>query len=463
MTTSELIKKLCEVKNISLSELARRLGQSPQNFGKKLKRETVTLEELTQIAELTGVSFEQNFVLENGDRISTDTSNRQYSAHKHISENSENDLKAILDNISHSFRNPLNTIVGFSDMVCNSQGNFEKLTDYAGKIKLAANRMTGLVDNMREMASIANDTPIRVVDSKTAIKQFNDYASEFISQYGVPINYELKGMGEVKFYCNTKYVNRVINIILTNAISYASKDKSVDLLMERNDPDEKGKIGIRCTVINKWDCINSDALEVIKSILEDERESFNWLDFDSEQLEIAIVRKYMNHLGGKISMSSDKTSGTKVVMDFVFDLVEEREENPEKEMSFAGRKILVVEDNDLNSKILSELLGVVGIVTEIAVDGVAAVERFQEVGPCYYDAVLMDIQMPRMDGYEATKRIREICGDTYVPIIAVTANAFEEDRQKSIECGLDAHMSKPVDYNKLLILLKKFIFGRAYK
>ena len=100
-----------------------------------------------------------------------------------------------------------------------------------------------------------------------------------------------------------------------------------------------------------------------------------------------------------------------------------------------------------------------GISTEMAEDGFDAVEKVAKGGKEYYDAILMDIQMPKMDGYEATARIRNICGDRRIPIIAVTANAFEEDRQKSLVAGLDAHVSKPIDYNKLLVLLKKFLLG----
>lgn len=468
MTTSEMIKKLCDVKSISISELARRLGQSPQNFGKKLKRETVSLDELVQIASLTNVKFEQSFRIEGGGKISTldniviTDGNRKEENRKSTGNPRDiNEICEMLTTLSHEIRTPMNTIVGFADMSINAYDNVSKLEDYSQKIKDSSEKIISLVDNMLNMAMIeqgAFSSEDVLVNSGKAIDRFASYINDISSAKNVKVNYEFNSIGDIDFYCDAEKVTHVLETLLKYAVMFSNPNQEIGFLAERFEVDSQ-RIGIRYTIKTPMEMLNGQALDSLQNILKNEGVGLEWYKLSAPQLELAVISRKVKLLNGALKLSSEKDKGTVAVCEFVFRAVKKKEEvqNPENELN--GKRILVVEDNALNREILKELLSIVGISTEMAEDGFDAVEKVAKGGKEYYDAILMDIQMPKMDGYEATARIRNICGDRRIPIIAVTANAFEEDRQKSLVAGLDAHVSKPIDYNKLLVLLKRFLLG----
>lgn len=472
MTTSEMIKKLCDVKSISISELARRLGQSPQNFGKKLKRETVSLEELEQIAELTGVRFEQSFRIGGGGKISTLDStvfsdgNRKDDGRKNVVHSRDiSEICDMLTNLSHEIRTPMNSIVGFADMSINAYDNVEKLEDYSKKIKNSSEKIISLVDNMLNMAMIEQgvfNSEEVLVNTNRAIERFASYINDITATKQVKVNYEFNGIGDIDFYCDSEKVSDILILLLKYAVMFSSAGQEIGFLAERFDADSQ-KIGIRFTIKIAADMASGQALDSLQNILDNEGVGLEWYKLSASQLELAVISRRVKLLNGSLKLNSERDKGTVAVCEFIFRAVKKKEEqsNPENELN--GKRILVVEDNALNREILKELLSIVGISTEMAEDGFDAVEKVAKGGRDYYDAILMDIQMPKMDGYEATARIRNICGDRRIPIIAVTANAFEEDRQKSLVAGLDAHVSKPIDYNKLLVLLKRFLLGTGKK
>ena len=553
MTTSEMIKRLCAEVGISISELSRRLGQSPQNFGKKLKRETVSLEELNEISKITGTEFEQRFRIDGNRYISTagnsddlrmenesqtanpvtdnDIKHTNYAsdnvteavsfgsyndtgavnpvsnngtravsfasnsgnaavnpasnngtaavnfasgnAHEtvnpvqgnagDISTNENTDiLESVLTNISHEIRTPLNTIVGFADMASNTGNSGQLFDDYMDKIKISAERITKLIDNMLEMVHYDRNEEQEeesIVDSNEAVNQFSEYLSFVAKRKNIHINYVLKGINDISFYCPYSGIKKMMLDIAGYAVRFTPKNEELDCMIEKNDLSD-GRIEISCTFRNSVEIRDRKNMQLVRTILSSNDGIPDWTVLSDSQLELVVLRKHLSAIGGVLDMSSLQGEGTKMVCRFVFRKASDTNTTEEKEQTLEGRRILVVEDNALNREILKELLGIVGIITEMAEDGVDAVERVKKMGRDYYDAILMDIQMPRMNGYEATKVIREFCGDKRIPIIAVTANAFDEDRKKSITAGLDAHVSKPVDYNKLLILLKKYLLKR---
>ena len=172
------------------------------------------------------------------------------------------------------------------------------------------------------------------------------------------------------------------------------------------------------------------------------------------------MKKIVDLLGGTISVKSKLGEGSTFVVELPFEVmdaeaIEELEASRKKDMaateeiSFDGQKVLLVEDNEMNREIATEILEEVGLVIDTAEDGAIAVRKVMENGPSYYDFILMDIQMPVMDGYEATAKIRELPGGSEVPIIALSANAFKEDVERSLAAGMNAHVAKPIDVKTL--------------
>jgi FOG: CheY-like receiver len=181
---------------------------------------------------------------------------------------------------------------------------------------------------------------------------------------------------------------------------------------------------------------------------------------------MAIVKKLVDAMGGTIDIQSELEKGTKVAFTLEHRLATpdeiEAEKNADKNstvqsIDFSGKKVLLVEDNELNREIAVEILDEEGFITDIAEDGTIAVQSLKEKGPDFYDFILMDIQMPIMNGYEATKAIRAMYPDSNIPIIAVSANAFEEDKKASIEAGMNDHVSKPIVIKELFEALEKFM------
>ena len=177
-------------------------------------------------------------------------------------------------------------------------------------------------------------------------------------------------------------------------------------------------------------------------------------------LGLSITKKFVDLMNGTIQVQSELGEGTEICVYLTFRLDESAQvKTMQKELSdidFTGKRILLAEDNELNSEIAQTILGEVGILVEVAPDGAEAVKMLTNSEPGYYDLILMDIQMPYMDGYKATTIIRScgIPGHKDIPIIAMTANAFEEDRKKALECGMNEHIAKPVDVEKLINVLK---------
>ena len=181
-------------------------------------------------------------------------------------------------------------------------------------------------------------------------------------------------------------------------------------------------------------------------------------------LGLPIVKSMIELMGGSIQVESTQGVGTKFTVDISFDMASEADvyrdqisEQPDVLEKLEGKRILLAEDNDLNAEIAIELLAEQKIITDRAEDGAECLDKLEKADSGYYDMILMDIQMPEMDGYQATEMIRNLGNSrAAVPIVAMTANAFEEDRQKALDADMNAHVSKPVDMNVLFRVMAKF-------
>ena len=259
-------------------------------------------------------------------------------------------------------------------------------------------------------------------------------------------------------------MNQVIINVVSNAVKYTPSGGSVLVDISEIPSDREGYGMYQFIIQDTGIGMSPEYLQHLFDEFSRERTS----TVSKQQgtgLGLAITKRIVDMMEGSINVESKVGEGSK----FTICIPLRIQENPEaveqvrfvhserEIISFEGFRVLVVEDNDLNLEISRDVLENAGIVVESAADGSVAVELLKEKGPDYYDCILMDIQMPVMDGFEATRVIRNLFPDKRIPIIALSANAFDEDRRKSIEAGMDGHLSKPIVIAQLEDALKKFL------
>ena len=249
-------------------------------------------------------------------------------------------------------------------------------------------------------------------------------------------------------------LSQVLMNILSNAVKYTPAGGTIEfrIVEKPADSDDRARFEFRV----KDDGIGMSE-EFQKTIFEAfTREKTSTVSgIQGTGLGMAISKSIVDMMGGTIAVSSVEGEGSEFVVDVEFarcDKVEEEPESPVDLEKLAGKRVLLAEDNELNQQIALAILEEAGFVVDIAVNGEQAVEQIESAQAGHYDLVLMDVQMPVMDGYEATKRIRALddAGKASVPIVAMTANAFEEDRQDAFEAGMNDHLAKPYDVSKMM-------------
>ena len=254
-------------------------------------------------------------------------------------------------------------------------------------------------------------------------------------------------------------IEQVLVNIISNAIKYTPEGKTVDLIAEE-EPVEGNRYHYRFIVRDTGIGISEDYLpHLFESFTREERTTVNRIQ--GTGLGLAITAKVVEMMGGTISVKSKVGEGSEFTVDLELESLEEPhpEESENSMIDFSGCRVLLVEDNDINAEIACMILSQYGIAVERAENGQAGLEQVQKHAGGYYDAVLMDIQMPVMNGYEATTAIRALEGTYYqaLPIIAMSANAYDEDVKACLAAGMNAHIAKPFSPEALVKLLHEYI------
>ena len=262
-------------------------------------------------------------------------------------------------------------------------------------------------------------------------------------------------------------LNQVLINIIGNALKFTPERGTISISVKQV-AQEDDAITIRFSVSDTGIGISQENLIRIFNAFE-QAESNTARRFGGTGLGLAISSNLVKLMGGQLDVKSEEDKGSEFYFTLVFPIsaektVAEHHEITKKnteEYNFEGKRLLVVEDNDLNAEIAQTLLDMVGIVAERAAEGLQAVQMFEQAPVGYYDGILMDIRMPVMDGLEATKRIRTLEKEDSrtIPIIAMTANAFDQDMKKSIDSGMNGHLTKPIDVNKLYEVLQQTLFN----
>ena len=402
--------------------------------------------------------------------ITERTYSKNLESAKSEAESANKAKTSFLFNMSHDIRTPMNAITGYTRMAKKNINDTETVSRYLDKIDLSGQQLLLLVNQVLEMSRIESGKVVLSEDAVDIIEKAH------AMQYVIEPEAERKGLkfsmkiGDIEHrYAITddSRVNQIIINILGNAIKYTPDGGTVDYTVEEL-PGEKEGFGLyRFKVADTGIGMSEEFLEHIFE--EFTRENTSTVSkIQGTGLGMPIVKKLVDLMGGSIDVKSKQGEGTVITVIIPMKIDENaagrgKEEHVYTDADFTGRRLLLVEDNEMNREIALDILDGAGFVVEVAEDGDIAVDMIKASvdrgEPGYYDAVLMDIQMPRMNGYEATKAIREIPDpwNTHMPIIALSANAFEEDRQKSIEAGMDDHIAKPVNVQHLKETLAKYL------
>ncbi len=360
-----------------------------------------------------------------------------------------------LANMSHDIRTPMNAIVGFSTLLENEAENPAKVRQYAQRITSASRHLLGLINDVLDMSRIESGNmalnvagvPLReLLDeiSTIMLPQARDKEQQFAIH--------VRGRVPDRILADRLRLTQVLINLLTNAVKYTPKGGTIELIVSDCGQRSSNYAHLRFVVADNGIGMSE---EFQKTIFEPFTREINSLTnkVQGTGLGMAITRNLVELMGGMISVKSTKGAGSTFTVDMEFALPEQTEE-PETEIAvetaenlLVGKRILAAEDNEINAEILGEILRLEGVDFDLAQDGSEAVERFVNSEPGYYDMILMDIQMPRMNGYDATRAIRASAHPDArtVPIAAMTANAFTEDVQRAIDSGMNMHIPKPID------------------
>lgn len=388
-----------------------------------------------------------------------------------IAAESSNKAKTeFLFNMSHDIRTPMNAILGFTDIAINHVEDKEKVLESLKKIKSSSAHLLSLINDILEMSRIEAGK-LEIVNAPLDIYEAINKVDIMSQSLAVSRSIEYKTVvGNIKnqyILADELHVNQVLVNLISNAVKYTPAGGKVRFKVEQIEDVNKGKIKVRFTVTDTGIGMSKEFLEhIFESFTREKRN--NVAKQEGAGLGLAIVKKIVDLVGGTISLKTKQNVGSSFIVEAPFEVMSEEEINKfilnessnnsiDEDLIFKGKKVLLVEDNELNREIATEILIDAGFVVESAEDGDLAVKIIKEKGAKYYDLILMDIQMPIMNGYEATMKIRELPDGKDIPIIALSANAFEEDKKKSVESGMNDHIAKPIDINELFKVLTKYL------
>lgn len=406
-------------------------------------------------------------------RLRTEESRRKDELHKASlaraieMADSANEAKTnFLFNMSHDIRTPMNAIIGYTVMARKYIDSKDKVTDCLDKIDVSGQQLLSLVNQVLDMSKIESgkmaieETPADLIERASALLMIVEASAK---AKGITLEGKIKNIRNKDILTDTPRVNQVFINILGNAIKYTPEGGKIIYTAEQISDPVDGVAKYRFTVEDNGIGMSKEYLTRIFDSFSREHNTTN-SGIEGTGLGMAIVKKIVDMLGGKIDIESKQGFGTKVVVTVDFkiqDISEMAQENviEVEEDAFQGKRILLVEDNEMNREIARDILEDYGIYVEEADDGDTAVSMVKNSEHGFYNAILMDVQMPRMNGYEATMAIRELedIELASIPIIAMTANAFEEDRKRALAVGMNEHLSKPIDITKLVQTLDRFI------
>lgn len=371
-----------------------------------------------------------------------------------------------LFNMSHDIRTPMNAIIGYAELAGKHLSDSDKLNEYIKNIQVCGKKMLSIIDNVLELARIENNKAVL----EESITKADDSLDSCVIMFQNSIkekHQELIVDKEIQYpylYMDNVHVSEIILNILSNAIKYTGEGGKICCSLKQKPYEKEDWCLLEISVADNGIGISEDFQQHIFESFSRERTS-TASGIEGTGLGMGIVKKLVDLMKGTIEVESKLGEGSTFTVRIPC-LIAKQEEISEKRLikqedkkSLAGKRILLAEDNDINAEIAMELLKEEGLILERAENGVICVEKLEKAPEGYYDLILMDVQMPDMDGYDATRKIRRLDDPekAKIPIIAMTANTFAKDRKMALSSGMDDYVSKPVDMNLLVPLLEKYL------
>ncbi len=387
-----------------------------------------------------------------------------------------------LNNMSHDIRTPMNAIVGFAGLASTHIDDREQVKDYLGKINVSSQHLLSLINDVLDMSRIESgkmtleeadvDLPKLIYDLQTIIQPN-------IDDKQLELSVDMKDIRHKEIVTDKLRLNQVLLNILSNAIKFTPEGGKINVRVTETESSKEGTADFEFRVRDTGIGMSREFQETLFDAFTRERTS-TVSGIEGTGLGMAITKNIVDMMGGNIAVESEKGKGSEFIVklpcrisdsakteipssaikssETEAESAEQGEQVPEK-YDFGGKRVLLAEDNKMNQMIAETILTEAGLLVDIADDGTIAVEKMETQPAGYYDIVLMDIQMPNMDGYEAAERIRalEDSEKANIPIVALTANAFEEDRKNVLSSGMNGHLPKPYDVPKMMETLKKMI------
>ena len=405
-------------------------------------------------------------------------SNKKLKKAKNITtealQTAENANKAktdFLSNMSHDIRTPMNAIIGMTSLIRHDAGNKAKVIEYADKIDISSQHLLGIINDVLDMSKIeAGKTVFKYTDFSIL-----DFITELNTIFHSQIDEKNQTLTIIKENIRHEWVNgdkvhlmQIFSNLVSNAVKYTQKGGKIQFLVEECETKSSVYAKYRFLVSDNGIGISADFKETIFDAFT-RAESSVTNKIQGTGLGMAITKNLVEAMGGTIDVESELGQGScfevlidlRIAEDRKVVLTAQEEIDEPDSNTLKGMRFLCAEDNELNAEILMELLKIEGAECIICENGERVLEAFEQSAPGDYDMILMDVQMPVMNGYDATRAIRRSTHELAktIPIIAMTANAFSEDIQYSLAAGMNAHISKPVDMKTLEKTIRRIKIG----
>lgn len=392
--------------------------------------------------------------------IISERQNKKLEEAKDIANQADKAKSEFLSMMSHDIRTPMNTIIGFTEIAKQNLDNTEKLKACLERITISSNHLLSLVNDVIDVSKIESGK-LQMNEENCSLKSIIDNICQIMQAQCIEKNIRIRTdysmLEDDNVSCNKLRLNQILINIVNNAIKYSKRDGKVDISVIQFTAENDSQIICEFHIKDEGCGMSPEFLNRVTMPFEREQTELN-KTIAGSGLGLSITKSLTEMMNGSINFESKLNEGTEVVITIPFSVPSliEFEEEEDLIPNFGNYRVLLVDDNEEHREIIVNTLSEVGLKIDEASEGKLAINKLLAKKPGYYDLILMDIVMPVMDGYEATREIRKLDNSKLadIPIVAMTANAYAQDKAKAFESGMDAYVTKPIDKKEFLKVLK---------